>query len=111
MKDKSWSSLKPVLVEMLTQDPGFRAVTTLFSDKESALSRDNVAQLRVLVPRLKRVIRFHPSQGKAFMAERHIRTFKRVLSAVLRRSGARSQSLRHWRSFTPDVVRILNFQR
>ena len=62
LKDKSFDSLKPVIVEMLTQDPGFAAVDVLHSDGESALSSDNVAHLKVLVPRLRKVVRYLPTQ-------------------------------------------------
>ena len=62
LKDKSFDSLKPAIVEMLTQDPGFAAVDVLHSDGESALSSDNVAHLKVLVPRLRKVVRYLPTQ-------------------------------------------------
>jgi len=62
LKDKSWTSLRPILVEMLTQDPGFARVDVLYSDGESALSDENVRQLQGLVPRLRKVVRYKPQQ-------------------------------------------------
>ena len=51
---------------MLTNDPGFQAVSILFSDSESALIRDNVEELKERVPRLRKVVRFSPKEGKAY---------------------------------------------
>ena len=116
IKDKSWKSLGPVIVEMLTNDPAFEGVEVLYSDGESALSEENVRQLKTQVPRLRKVVRFKPQQGKAFAAERAIGLFKRVLSALLRRSdiwrGApRAASLQDWRRVLVESVQVMNQQR
>ena len=55
---------------MLTNDPGFQAVSILFSDSESALSRDNVEELKERVPRLRKVVRFSSKEGKAYQVGR-----------------------------------------
>ena len=66
VRDKSWASLRPVLEEMLTRDPGFEGVSVLYSDSESALSRQNVEELKESVPRVRRVVRLSPRVGKAY---------------------------------------------
>ena len=118
IKDKSWNSLRPVILEMLNapEPNGFEGVEVLYSDGESALSEENVRQLKTLVPRLRKVVRFKPQQGKAFAAERAIGVFKRVLSALLRRSdiwlGApRAASLKDWRRVLVESVQVMNHQR
>jgi hypothetical protein len=58
VKSKSWESIRPALVSML-QTEGFKQMTTLVSDKESALSARNVASLKTQFPHLK-VIRLSP---------------------------------------------------
>lgn len=66
LRDKSFDSLSTAIISMLTQDPGFAAVSVLYSDGESALSRANTAQLQQSVPRLRRIVRYGPKQGKAY---------------------------------------------
>ena len=116
IKDKSWNSLRPVILEMLQEPNGFEGVEVLYSDGESALSDENVRQLKTQVPRLRKVVRFKPQQGKAYLAERAIGVFKRVLSALLRRSdvwigAARAASLKDWRRVLVESVHAMNHQR
>ena len=101
--NKSFKSLK-VFFENLIKMPGFKTIRRVLTDKEAALSPNNILHLEELFPG----VRFFRTLRHAQIVERQIRTFKLYISKAIL---AHNQSYLKWRTHIDNVLIKLNYRK